>query len=223
MFHECGICHDTRRVKATPVIRNNWHEYGTVVCECAWKGADSNERIGLPKAYWGVAPEKLRPAQSAVYLALAKTEWERPIATISGPSGSGKTYAVAACARAVASMGRSVRFYPVADLVERFRATYDRPLDEEFAQPKESVSDIHTQLAKVWLLILDDWGQHRGSPLASEQLFRIISGRVNNRQPTIITTNMDESYFRKENPALHSRMFGTDADVSIFAGKDLRR
>lgn len=222
VFHECELCHDTHRVKAEPIVRHNFREYGTVLCECVWKRPDSNERIGIPETYWDIDPAKLRPAQAAVYVALAKPEWERPLATLAGPTGTGKTYAVAACARAVASMGRSVRFYPVADLVERFRATYDRPLDEEVVTQKETISDIHAQLGRIWLLILDDWGQHRHTDMGAEQLFRIISTRVNKRQPTIITTNMDEGYFRKENPALHSRMFGTDADVSMFGGKDLR-
>ena len=222
VFHDCDICHDTRRVKAEPVVRHAYREYGTVPCACIYRQGDTDQRIGLPVAYRGIRASDLRPAQSAVYVALVKLEWERPLATLAGPSGTGKTYAVAAVGRAVAALGRSVRFYTVSDLVERFRATYDRPLDPEMETARESVSDIHAQLGRVWLLILDDWGQHRRTDMGAEQLFRIISGRVNNRQPTIITTNMAEIYFRDENPALHSRMFGRDADVSLFGGKDMR-
>jgi DNA replication protein DnaC len=222
-IHECDVCHDARRVQGEWEIRSQSRVRESVPCPaCVHARPDSDARMGIPVAFGRYGPEHLKGHQQAVYVALAREEWEKPLSVIMGPTGTGKTYVVAAVMRAVAARGKSARFWPVPDLVERFRATYDKPLDTEFAEPRESVSDIHAALGKVWLLVLDDWGQQRSTDLGAEQLFRLVYTRINNRQPTIITTNYGEDYFRRENPALASRMFGRDADVSLFGGRDLR-
>lgn len=176
-----------------------------------------DDRMALPPALREADEAHLRPHQQALLAALGREDWDRPIAMVIGPTGTGKTWAVAACMRAVRRLGRSARYWYVPDLIDRYRAS-QRPGEE-----RETIADINGELARVWLLVLDDWGRFGSTDFAHDQLFRLVTTRINYRQPTIITSNLTEDDFKGVDPALHSRLFGRDADVSIFAGRDLRQ
>lgn len=104
-----------------------------------------------------------------------------------GLNGCGKTHLAAAIGNYQLKMGRPVLFISVADLLDRFRATY---------APDSQVSydELFERVRNSPLLILDDLGEHSATPWAREKLYQIINHRYNARLPTVITTclSLDE-------------------------------
>ena len=96
-----------------------------------------------------------------------------------GPSGTGKTHLATALAMAACRHGKRVRFWRVTELITTLReADQDRQLLR-----------LRQQLAKLDLLVLDEFGYVPASKAGAELLFDVI-GTAYERSSVILTTNL---------------------------------
>jgi DNA replication protein DnaC len=96
-----------------------------------------------------------------------------------GPSGTGKTHLATGLAMAACAQGQRVRFWRVTELITTLReADQDRHLLR-----------LRQQLAKLDLLVLDEFGYVPASKAGAELLFDVI-GTAYERTSVILTTNL---------------------------------
>jgi len=96
-----------------------------------------------------------------------------------GNPGTGKTHLATALGYSACAQGRRVRFFTVTELVTQLlEAREDRQLERLFSR-----------VAKLHLLILDEFGYVPFSKAGSELLFEVVS-RAYERQSIILTTNL---------------------------------
>jgi len=118
--------------------------------------------------------------------------------------GCGKTHLAAAIANRISTVGDSVLFVVVPDLLDHLRATYNptNPMnyDEAFEQVK-----------RASLLVLDDLGTESATPWAREKLYQLFNHRYSAELPTVITTATPVD---KMDARLRSRMM--DSAKSTF-------
>jgi DNA replication protein DnaC len=96
-----------------------------------------------------------------------------------GPSGTGKTHLATALGMAACGQGRRVRFWWVTELITTLReADQDRHLLRR-----------RGHLAKLDLLVLDEFGYVPASKAGAELLFDVI-GTAYERTSVILTTNL---------------------------------
>ena len=103
-----------------------------------------------------------------------------------GPVGSGKTFLAGCIANALLEMGKEVMMVVVPDLLDEIRATYDH---DRYAKEATEL-EIIDAARKVKILILDDLGAHNYTEWTRNKIYNIINYRLNNRLPTVITTNL---------------------------------
>jgi DNA replication protein DnaC len=96
-----------------------------------------------------------------------------------GPSGTGKTHLATALGVAACGQGKRVRFWRVTELITALREA-----DEE-----RSLLRLRSHLAKVDLLILDEFGYVPASKAGAELLFDVIAIAYE-RSSVILTTNL---------------------------------
>jgi DNA replication protein DnaC len=96
-----------------------------------------------------------------------------------GPSGTGKTHLATALGVAACSQGKRVRFWRVTELLTALREA-----DEE-----RSLRRLRSHLAKVDLLILDEFGYVPASKAGAELLFDVIATAYE-RSSVLLTTNL---------------------------------
>jgi len=134
---------------------------------------------------------------------------------LTGTKGTGKTTLACAIARTVYERHQvRAQFWPVIDLLDRYRRTFDQD------RAVETTDDIDVQMRRVPLLVLDDYGAHKGTEWAEERLFALIDYRYREMLPTIITSNVAAMEIAER---VRSRL----TDVSVcqivqFSGKDMR-
>ena len=96
-----------------------------------------------------------------------------------GPSGTGKTHLATGLAMAACAQGKRVRFWRVTELITTLReADQDRHLLR-----------LRQQLAKLDLLVLDEFGYVPASKAGAELLFDVI-GTAYERTSVVLTTNL---------------------------------
>lgn len=96
-----------------------------------------------------------------------------------GPTGVGKTFIACALGDKACRQEHSVRYYRVSRLIENLR----------IAHVDGSYQRLLAQLAKVKLLILDDWGMDKLSRQARQDLLEVLEDR-SGLQATLITTQL---------------------------------
>jgi len=96
-----------------------------------------------------------------------------------GPSGTGKTHLALALAIAACGQGRRVRFWRVTELITTLRE----------AEEDRQLTRIRGQLAKLDLLVLDEFGYVPASKAGAELLFDVIATAYE-RTSVILTTNL---------------------------------
>lgn len=127
--------------------------------------------------------------------------------TFHGPPGTGKTHLAVAIGLYLLSTETTVKFWPVPSLLERLRRGYD---DQSYYKVYDNAKDAET-------LILDDWGMHKSTEWADEQLDALIDFRLRYQRQTIITTNLS---FKDLQPRVRSRL--SEGVTVSMTGDDYR-
>ena len=96
-----------------------------------------------------------------------------------GPSGTGKTHLATALAMAACAQGKKVRFWRVTELVATLRE----------AEQDRLLLRLRHQLAKLDLLVLDEFGYVPASKAGAELLFDVIATAYE-RSSIVLTTNL---------------------------------
>lgn len=96
-----------------------------------------------------------------------------------GPSGTGKTHLATGLAMAACAQGRRVRFRRVTELITTLREADDG----------RHLLRLRQQLAKLDLLVLDEFGSVPASTAGAELLFDVI-GTAYERTSVVLTTNL---------------------------------
>jgi DNA replication protein DnaC len=96
-----------------------------------------------------------------------------------GPSGTGKTHLATALGVAACAQGRRVRFWRVTELITTLRE----------ADQERQLLRLRSHLAKLDLLILDEFGYVPASKAGAELLFDVIATAYE-RTSVILTTNL---------------------------------
>ncbi len=121
-------------------------------------------------------PRNLQRAQIA---RLAQGDWlaRGQNLLITGPCGSGKTYLGCALGHSACQQGHSVRYYRLSRLL----------LELTQAKADGSYHKLLTQLAKIGLLILDDWGLEALKPAHRNDLMEIMDDRHSQASTLVIS------------------------------------
>mgnify|MGYP002640594202 CR=1 FL=1 len=116
--------------------------------------------------------------------AVAQAYAESPHGTLllSGGSGTGKTHLAAAIANRLMAKGEPVFFAFVPDLLDHLRSSYG---------PENGLTydELFEQVKNIAVLVLDDLGNHSGTPWAEEKLYQVLNHRYLTGLPTIISTS----------------------------------
>jgi len=128
---------------------------------------------------------------------------------------SGKTHLAAAVLRRIfEEHGKRGQFWPVIDLLDRYRATFDSE------RATETVEAIDQELRRAEVLVLDDFGANKATEWVEERLFRVVDERYRDMRPLVVTSNVGLLGLPDR---VKSRF--TDASVAqiaIFDGPDMR-
>lgn len=143
---------------------------------------DKDETTG--RSYYDLAVMALRAAKQFTGEASENPHCDGLLFT--GPVGSGKSFLAGCIANALLDMGKEVMMVVVPDLLDEIRATYDQDRYDRHA----TELDITDAARKVRILILDDLGAHNYTEWTRNKIYNIINYRLNNRLPTVITTNL---------------------------------
>jgi len=98
-----------------------------------------------------------------------------------GATGTGKTTLAMMVAKAALGEGRSVAIYSLPQLLKTLRSAIGRD---------GPAFDLLDELARVELLVIDDFGSQYSTPWALEQIYLLVDGRYQNRQPIVTTSNL---------------------------------
>lgn len=117
-----------------------------------------------------------------------------------GPTGCGKTHLSVAIANERLKLGQDVRYFLVADLLDRLRDAFS---------PDSTVSyyGLFEQVRAADLLILEGFGIHHATPWAMEKLHQLLIHRYDARLPTVITAS--ELSEEKRTDPINSRLQDT--------------
>lgn len=121
-------------------------------------------------------PRNIKQAQMAQ---LAQGNWlvRAQNLLITGPCGSGKTYLACALGHQACLQGKSVRYYRLSRLL----------LALTQAKADGSYHKLLTQLSKIQLLMLDDWGLEPLKPAERNDLMEIMDDRHEQTSTLIIS------------------------------------
>ena len=105
---------------------------------------------------------------------------------ITGPTGTGKTWLACALGNQACRQGLSVRYIRLPRLFETLR----------IAHGDGSYSRLMNQLARIDLLILDDWGIQKISAAQRNDLMEVIEDRYN-RRATVIASQLPVDHWHE--------------------------
>jgi DNA replication protein DnaC len=117
----------------------------------------------------------------ALVLELARCEFidRRECVILSGGPGTGKTHVALGLAAAACQRGKKVRFYRVTELITAMLE----------AREERVLTRLRAQLARLDLLVLDEFGYVPASQVGAELLFDVISTAYE-KTSVIVTTNL---------------------------------
>ena len=135
-----------------------------------------------------------------------------PVVVLRGKHGTGKTHLAIGVMFAAYRFHRlRSRFWPVVNLLDRYKATFDED------RATETADSIDAEMRRTPLLVLDDLGANKSSEWAEERLFRLIDERYREQLPLVVTTNLTP----RELPARVASRLGSGLVVT-FTGDDQR-
>lgn len=214
---DCDKCNDTGYI-------------GTKVCECMRKELclANFEASGIGKAaekqtfdsfsfdyYEGDSLERIKTSYTLLKDYVEMFPEDEPRSFIfCGATGLGKTHLAVATAKSIIEKGYRVVFENATDIIRdyeayRFKGTVTaEELDDRYLD-----SD---------LLIIDDLGSEPSNQFTTSVIFDLLSGRINNSKPFIITTNLNGAEIKKiYEDRITSRILSACRPF-VFSGKDVR-
>ncbi len=130
-----------------------------------------------------------------------------------GGTGLGKTHLSLSIAKVVIEKGYSAVYGSVPDLIRKIK-------DSNFGQSEEE-GDVLQTLMECDLLVLDDLGAEHESKYNVSCLYDIINSRINNRKPTIVSTNFSIAEIKERySDRITSRLLSMKC--MVFSGDDIR-
>jgi DNA replication protein DnaC len=122
-----------------------------------------------------------RGLQKSQVASLASCQWitKHQNLCITGPTGTGKTYLACALGNQACRQGFSVRYFRLPRLFEALR----------IAHGDGSYPRIAAQLARIDLIVLDDWGAQKLSGPERNDLFELLEDRYGNHA-TMVTSQV---------------------------------
>lgn len=152
---------------------------------------------------------------------------------ITGPTGTGKTHLAVAI----------LRWWMERRLHQQGPMYFRSPVDDRdvlcweakmliipkwFSQIKAtfdgigSAAEMAEQATTAHVLVLDDYGAEKSSDFTGDVLYQVIACRINNQQPTVVTSNLSlrEIHVDKQEPRMASRLGGL-TEITL-AGADRR-
>lgn len=130
--------------------------------------------------------EKPRGLVKAKLLELTRSQWlqQRLNLIITGPTGCGKTYIACALAHRVCLDGFTCRYYRLPRLWEELKV----------AKANGTYTNCLVQLAKIDLLILDDWGLVAPDVERRQDLLEILDDRYQ-KKSTLVTSQIPTTHW----------------------------
>lgn len=136
----------------------------------------------------------------------------RPMLFI-GRTGLGKTFLASCMAKKLASDGFSVAIGSVSDFMRKIE-------DEHFGRSEGNTLDT---LLQADFVIIDDLGSEFSSPFYEAAFYSVINGRINQKKPTVITTNLTKAELNnKYNERICTRLLNEFLPIQ-FVGNDIRQ
>jgi len=130
----------------------------------------------------------VRGLNKASILELARGQWlhQHLNLLITGPTGCGKTYLACAIAHKACLTGFTSKYYRLPRLWHELKV----------ARADGTYSNWLSQLAKINLLILDDWGLVSPDPEQRRDLLEILDDRYQ-QQSTVITSQLPTTHWHE--------------------------
>ena len=145
---------------------------------------DAGLYVANAPIWWDASKMPDQPARlQAALLKLLPPGTQHNGVLLFGEAGRGKSSAALGLAYAWGKAGHPTAFHDFGELMLRVKATWNRTA-------KETTEDIHKELMRPALVILDDVGKQT-TPESLEFLSTLINARINRGRPTIPTTNHD--------------------------------
>jgi DNA replication protein DnaC len=146
-------------------------------CQRRVKAARFPQLKSLDEFDFAAQPSLKRP----LVLELARCEYidRRESVILVGGPGTGKTHVAVGLAVAACQRGRKARFFRVAELVTQMME----------AREERTLGRLRSQLARLDLLVLDEFGYVPASQVGAELLFDVISTAYE-KTSVIVTTNL---------------------------------
>jgi len=138
----------------------------------------------LPAALEDIDYTQPRGIDRALMRSLGAGDWIRSHLNVivTGPTGSGKTFLVCALGNAACRNGFSTRYYRLSRLLGDLR----------MARADGSYPKLLQRLAKIEVLVLDDWGLSNLTSEESRDLLEVMDDRVQTRA-TILASQLPVS------------------------------
>ena len=166
------------------------------------------ERMNRLRAEFGVDQsswDKTFEADDGTHGDVAKTckvyvdAWQEMLRTnqgilLYGPPGTGKTYFAYSIANALAAQQVPAIIANLPYLIGKMQAYGDN-------------GPLLDKIRRYPLLVIDDLGVERSTPVACEHVYSIINARCESRKPTIITTNLPLSQITSSTDDTHIRIY----------------
>ena len=137
--------------------------------------------------------------------------------TIMGPVGTGKSHlAVALIREAVFGMGRHFKYLSMHEILNEYKAWFDRPKGEEGAEGPDYETLPDT-------LVIDDLWADRETDFVSETIHAIIGSRYERSLPTWVITNLPFDLVKPGYERAVSRILEMNGKPLEYKGPDRRR